>query len=167
MREWAELLTPYVCVTNSDSLPKSVVWEERGTSQAEIWQTRPQPRDQGQPQRWWYMPVIHLIRRLRYLCGLPPHNPNLTMRKVKSESVSHSAAPTLCDLVDYSLPGSSVHGNLQARRLEWVAMPFSRGSSWLRDRTQVSYTAGRFFTTEPPGKQLLLTGCHFSYELLF
>ena len=53
------------------------------------------------------------------------------------------------------LPGFSVHGILQARILEWVAMPHSRGSSWPRDRTQVffiSSTAGRFFTTEPPEK---------------
>jgi len=48
--------------------------------------------------------------------------------------------------------GSSIYGILQARILEWVAIPFSRGSSWPRDRTQVSCTAGRFFTTEPPGK---------------
>ena len=41
--------------------------------------------------------------------------------------------PTLCDHVDYSLPGSSVHRTLQARILEWVAISFSRGSSWLRD----------------------------------
>ena len=46
--------------------------------------------------------------------------------------------PTLCDTVDCSLPGSSVHGVLQARILEWVAMPSSRGSSQPRDRTQVS-----------------------------
>ena len=43
-------------------------------------------------------------------------------------------------------PGSSVHGILQARTLVWVASPFSRGSSWSRDRTRVSCTAGRFFT---------------------
>ena len=46
---------------------------------------------------------------------------------------------TLCDLMDRSLPGSSVHGILQARILEWVAMPSSKGSSQPRDRTQVSY----------------------------
>ena len=40
---------------------------------------------------------------------------------------------TLCNLMDCSLPGSSVHGILQARILEWVAIPFSRGSSQLRD----------------------------------
>ena len=53
---------------------------------------------------------------------------------------------TLCDPMDCSLPGSSVHGILQARILEWAAMPFSRGSSWPRDRTRVSWIAGRFFT---------------------
>ena len=45
-----------------------------------------------------------------------------------------------------SLPGSSVHEILQARTLEWVAIPVSRGSSQPRDQTQVSYIAGRFFT---------------------
>ena len=44
------------------------------------------------------------------------------------------------------LPGSSVHGILQARILEWVAITFSRGSSWPRDWTQVSLIAGRLFT---------------------
>ena len=53
---------------------------------------------------------------------------------------------TLCDTVDCSLPDSSVHGILQARILEWVAMPSSRGSSWLRDQTQVSCITDRFFT---------------------
>ena len=59
---------------------------------------------------------------------------------------------TLWDPMDCSLPGSSVHRILQARILEWVAIPFSRGSSQPRDQTQVSHIAGRFFTTEPLGK---------------
>ena len=50
----------------------------------------------------------------------------------------------LYDNLDYSPPGSSVHGALQARVPQWVAIPFSRGSSWLRDGTQVSCLAGRF-----------------------
>ena len=50
--------------------------------------------------------------------------------------------PTLCDPMDYT-----VHGILQARILEWVAFPFSRGSSQPRDQTQVSHSAGRFFTS--------------------
>ena len=53
---------------------------------------------------------------------------------------------TLCNPTDYSLPGSSVHGILQARILEWV--PFSRGSSQPRDQTQVPHIAGRFATRE-------------------
>ena len=53
---------------------------------------------------------------------------------------------TLCDPVDCSLPVSSIHGILQARILEWVAISFSRGSSQPRDQTQVSCTAGRRFT---------------------
>ena len=52
-----------------------------------------------------------------------------------------------CDPMDYSLPGSSVHGVLQARILVWVAIPFSRGSSQPRNQTQVSCIAGRFFTS--------------------
>ena len=60
----------------------------------------------------------------------------------------------LCNAMDYSLsgssvhgillPGSSVHGILQARILEWAAIPFSRGSSQSRHQTQVSHIAGRF-----------------------
>ena len=48
--------------------------------------------------------------------------------------------------MDCSLPDSSVHGILQARIVEWVAIPFSRGSSQARDQTQDSWVAGRFFT---------------------
>ena len=51
-----------------------------------------------------------------------------------------------------SPPGSSFHGILQERILEWVAMPSSKESSQPRDQTRVSCIAGRFFTFEPPGK---------------
>ena len=47
------------------------------------------------------------------------------------------SCPTLCDPTDHSLPGSSVHGILQERILEWVAMPSSWGSSQPRNRTRV------------------------------
>ena len=56
------------------------------------------------------------------------------------------SGPTLCDSMACNLLGSSVHGILWARILGWVAIPFSRGSSWPRDRTQVSHISGRFFT---------------------
>ena len=58
--------------------------------------------------------------------------------------------------MDYSLPGSSIHGILQVRILEWVAMPFSRGSSQPRDQTHVSYVYLHWqvcsLPLEPPGK---------------
>ena len=60
--------------------------------------------------------------------------------------------PTLCDPKDCRPPGSSVHETSQTRKLEWVAVPFSRGSSQPRDRTHISCVVGRFFTSEPPGK---------------
>ena len=59
---------------------------------------------------------------------------------------------TLCDPMDYSLLGFSVHGILQARILEWIAIPFSRGTSQPRDRTLVSCITGRFFTVWATGK---------------
>ena len=69
---------------------------------------------------------------------------------------------TLCDSADCSPPGSSVPGILQARILEWVAMPCSRGSSWSRDQTHISCIAGGFFTDEPPGKPLVFFPFHFT-----
>ena len=59
--------------------------------------------------------------------------------------------PILGDPMDCTPPGSSVRGILQTRILEWVAIPFSRGSSRTRDRTLASCTAGRL-PYEPPGK---------------
>ena len=61
---------------------------------------------------------------------------------------------TLCNPMDSSSPGSSVHGILQARILGWAAISFSRGSFWPRDWIHISWSlalAGGFFTTEPPG----------------
>ena len=70
---------------------------------------------------------------------------NLDYTESESESISCSVL-SLCDPKDCSPSGSSVHGILQARILEWVAIPFSRGSSWLRDQTLISRIIGRFFT---------------------
>ena len=64
----------------------------------------------------------------------------LVEKKVKVKSLS---CFQLCDPMDCSLPRSSVHGIFQARVLEWVAISFTRGSSWPRDRTRVSCTVGR------------------------
>ena len=56
------------------------------------------------------------------------------------------SCPDLGNPKDYSLPGSSVHGILQTRLLEWVAIPFFREFFQSRDQTQVSCIAGGFFT---------------------
>ena len=73
---------------------------------------------------------------MRLLKSLTFHNMNWSEVKIIQSCL------TLCDPMDYI-----VHGILQARILEWVAFPFSRESSQPRDQTQVSRTAGRFFTT--------------------
>ena len=64
---------------------------------------------------------------------------------VKESEVAQTC-PTLCYPKDYSLSGSSDHGISQARILEWVAISFSRASSWPRDWTWVSHIAGGLFT---------------------
>ena len=74
----------------------------------------------------------------------------LQCMKVKSGSEVAQLCPTLSDPMGCSQPGSSVHGILQARILEWVAIPFSRVSSQLKDQTQVSCIAGGFFLPSKP-----------------
>ena len=81
------------------------------------------------------------------------------------------SCPTVCDPVNCSLPGSSVHGISQARILGWVAIPFSRGSSWPRDQTWVPCIAGRFFTIwaigeAQPSWYINLTITMRSYEIM-
>ena len=78
---------------------------------------------------------------------------SLHMKNVKV-SVTQ-LCPTLCSPMDCSLPGSSVHGILQARILERVPIPFSSRSSWHRDQTRVSRITGRYLPSEPPRKSNL------------
>ena len=77
-------------------------------------------------------------------------NPKISLSFVHTKLLQQ--CPTLCNLLDCSPPGSSIRGILQARILQWVTVPSSRGSYQPRDRTQVSCgscIAGGFFTTEP------------------
>ena len=69
------------------------------------------------------------------------HEPKVLMKVLFVQS-----CPTLCDPMDCSPSGSSVHGILQARILEWVVIPFSREPSWLGDWTWVPCIGYRFFT---------------------
>ena len=73
-------------------------------------------------------------------------NETFSLWKKQVKVLVTQSCPTLCDPMDCSLPGSSVHGILQIRTLEWVAIPFSRWSSWPRNWSQVSCIAGTFIT---------------------
>ena len=86
---------------------------------------------------------------------------------VRMHAKSLQLCLTLCDPMDRSPPGSSVHGILQARRVEWVAMPSSRESSQPSDRTHISCVScitGGFFTLShqgsPPLPIQLPCSCH-------
>jgi len=65
--------------------------------------------------------------------GLPHCRQIFLSFELPRKPLATKSRPTLCDPIDYSLPGSSVHGSLQARKLEWVAIPFSWRSSPPRD----------------------------------
>ena len=120
-----------------------------GFSRQEYWSGLPYlpPGDLPNPG----IEPMSLMFNLQWEAGslpiMPPRNPNKCVQfsSVQFSSVTQSC-PTLCNVMDCSLPGSSVHGTLQARILEWVAIPSSRGSSQPMNQTQVSHTAGRFFT---------------------
>ena len=98
-------------------------------------------------------PTPQLLRA----CALEPKSPNYySPHSLEPGSTTRVCAkqlqscPILCDPMDCSSPGFSVHGILQARILEWVVISSSTVSSWLRDQTQVYSTpalTGRFFTT--------------------
>ena len=70
----------------------------------------------------------------------------------RSEVKVAQSCPTLCHPIDCSLPGSSVHGILQARILEWVTIPFSRRSSQPRDRPRSPALQADSLPSELPGK---------------
>ena len=86
-------------------------------------------------------------------CNLETHNTKMAWGVLNVQYLlwrtgyewSRSVVSNSLQPVDYSPQSSSIHGILQARILEWVAISFSRGSSWPRDQTQVSHIAGRRF----------------------
>ena len=95
------------------------------------------PTDRG---AWWA--TVHRVARVRHHLATqpPPTTPHQRICCLVTK-----LCPTLCEPWTVA-PGSSVHGTLQARILEWVAISFSRGSSRPRDQTQVSRIVGRRFT---------------------
>ena len=90
---------------------------------------------------------LSLLRLLPWWEGcLPLSHPGSPKLYMKMKVLFFQSCLILCDPMNCSLPGSSVHGILQARILEWVAIPFSSGSSHPRERTWVPCISGRFFT---------------------
>ena len=77
--------------------------------------------------------------------------------KWKVKMLVAQSCSTLCSPMDCSPPGFSVHGISQASKLEWVAIPFFRRSSWPRGRTWVSHIAGRFYDLSHQGSPLVST----------
>ena len=104
----------------------------------------------------WCRDKIDIMNSWAYLSPLLTNNNARLYREcVRPCVLCAQTCLTLRDPMNCGPPGSSVCGISQARILEWVAMPSSRGSSQPRDRTpdsSISYTAGTFLTSEPPGK---------------
>ena len=82
--------------------------------------------------------------------NLNTHDPKLPFLWPRTHAKSLQLCPTLCDPMDCSLPGSSVHDIFQARILEWVATPFSRGSSPPGIEPGSPALWGDSFLSEPP-----------------
>ena len=109
-------------------------------------------------QPWWEdscLPCLPVRTREGFFCTqCPAHRPRLAGSPGGCSQraslgwcarMHAQSCLTLCNPMDCSPPGSSVHGIFQARILEWIAIPFSRGSSQPKDWTWVSHIAGRFF----------------------
>ena len=97
---------------------------------------------------FYFFPFLSLVIPIQNFNHKNTRNINWLLLLIMSESESEVAQlyPTLCNPMDCSLPGSSVHGIFQAIVLEWIAISFSRGSSWPRDRTRVSLIVDRRLT---------------------
>ena len=89
-----------------------------------------------------HLPACHRVES----CSMQPFQIGLFHVCVCVFCLATQVFLTLCDPMDCSPPGSSVHGILQARILQWVAISFSRASFPPRNQTWVSCIAGRFFT---------------------
>ena len=101
---------------------------------------------------FWELYRHYLILKKKYAIGILAH---FTEKGSEVKVLVIQSCPIIGDRMNCSLPNSSVHGVLQARILEWVAVSSSRGSSPPRDWTCISYIsciAGGFFTAEPSEK---------------
>ena len=130
-------LCPILCDLMDCSPPVFSVLE---IFQARIleWVAIPFSRESSQPRDWTQ---VSCIAGRFFTIGATSEAQIIQVKMLVTQSCL-----TLCDPMDCSPPVFSVLEIFQARILEWVAIPFSRGSSWPRYQTWVSHTAGRFFT---------------------
>ena len=109
--------------------------------------------DSVRPHRWQSTRLLHPWdypgKKLEWLA--------ISFSNACMHAKSLQSCLTLCDPMDSSPPGSSVHRILQARILEWVAISFSRGSSQPRDQTWSPALQVDSLLFEPPGSQALIT----------
>ena len=138
----------FTCMRESESCSLvSVSLQPHGLLHARIlqWIAFPFPGDLPNPGIEPRSPTLQVDSLPTELQGKPKHYLALSgfssQPKCLKVKVTQSC-PALWDLVDYT-----VHGNLQAGILEWVAFPLSRESSQPMDQTQVSHITGRFFTS--------------------
>ena len=127
----------------------------RFDSSPTLWVGRLTTPSQGLDLQWWGMkvdpvlfgiPCFHISFISKYNIRTEKYTNHVRESERESESEVAQSCLTLCDPMDCSLPGSSVHGIFQARVLEWIAISFSRASSQPRDWTQVSRIVDRRFT---------------------
>ena len=97
-----------------------------------------------EPMLWSPCSGAHKLQLLKPTCS--------RAHALQQGYVCAQSCQILCDPMGCSPPVSSAHGIFQARIPGWVAISYSRGSSWPRDWTCIPSTAGGFFTAEPPGK---------------
>ena len=102
--------------------------------------------DPSMPEAWMLPALTTLKQPVPHFAQTSLCTFSITLNLKSPVSLVAQLCPTLCNPSDCSPQGSSVYGILQARILEWVAIPFFRGSSSPRDLTQVSCIAGGLFT---------------------
>ena len=102
------------------------------------------------------------VRAPEYLQRKHTHTHTHTYVYGGGGGLATKSCPCLCDPMDCSLSGSSVHGISQAGKLEWVVIFFSRGSSQPMDWTSIFCIAGGLFTAKSPGKPIIFISKKFS-----
>ena len=130
---------PFACICRSVCIERWTPWEREG---GRLWERRELKElptiliscacYNKFSQIWW----LKTTEKARCLKSISLNQINV-IRSFLVDAHTQSC-PTLWDPLDYSLPGSSVHGILQVRILEWIAISSSRGSSWPRDKTCIS-----------------------------